>query len=537
MAHGRDILNNARLNKGTAFNEDERESLGLIGLLPDGVTTPEHQLLRVKRQLQRCTTDLDKYVYLNELAEINERLFYRLLRQEPADLMPIVYTPTVGEACQKFGHILRRPRGLYVGLNRRGNIRRVLENWPEQDVRFIVVTDGERILGLGDQGVCGMGIPIGKLALYSAFGGVPPECTLPVTLDVGTNNEEFLEDPLYPGLRQRRLTGDAYDSFVDEFVDAVQEVFPRCCIQFEDFTNKTAIPLLDRHRDRVCCFNDDIQGTAAVAVAGMMGACRIRGDRLRDHRIVFYGAGSAAIGIADLCCLQMTREGLPIEEARRRCWLMNSKGLVTAETQGLSEHQARYAHPSPPMKDLLEVVKAVQPSAIVGVSTVAGAFTPQVIAEMARINERPVIFPYSNPTSKSECTAKQAIEHSGGRAIFASGSPFPPLHHGGKLFVPGQGNNVYIYPAVGMAVYATQASRVTDELFLRAAESLAAQVSDEDLAVGLIYPPVAEIHETLVQEAIDVAKLIFDRGLARVPRPADIGAFVRAMVYDPVYGA
>ena len=536
MAHGRDILNNARLNKGTAFSEHEREALGLLGLLPDGVSTPEHQMLRVKQQLQSCTTDLDKYVYLNELSDINERLFFRLLRSEPASLMPLVYTPTVGEACQKFGHILRRPRGLYIGLNRKGNIRRVLENWPEQDVRFIVVTDGERILGLGDQGVCGMGIPIGKLALYSAFGGVPPEVTLPVTLDVGTNNEAFLEDPLYPGLRQRRVTGPEYDAFVEEFVEAVQQVFPRCCIQFEDFTNRTAIPLLQRYRDRVCCFNDDIQGTAAVAVAGMLGACRIRGDRLRDHRIVFYGAGSAAIGIADLCCLQMTREGLPMAEARQRCFLMNSKGLVTPASAGLSEHQTPYAHPNSPMTGLLEVVNALEPTAIVGVSTVAGAFTPQVIEAMARINERPVIFPYSNPTSKSECTAKQAIEHSGGRAIFASGSPFAPLHHGGKLFVPGQGNNVYIYPAVGMAVFVTQASRVTDDMFIRAAESLAAQVSEEDLRVGLIYPPVDEIHETIVSEAIEVAKRIFDAGLARVPRPADVAAFVRSQVYDPSYG-
>jgi malate dehydrogenase (oxaloacetate-decarboxylating)(NADP+) len=331
------------------------------------------------------------------------------------------------------------------------------------------------------------------------------------------------------------VSGPEYDDFVEEFVQAVQQAFPRCCIQFEDFTNRTAIPLLDRYRDRVCCFNDDIQGTAAVAVAGMLGACRIRGDRLRDHRIVFYGAGSAAIGIADLCCLQMTREGASMAEARTRCFLMNSKGLVTPQTPGLTEHQQPYAHANPPMRALLEVVQAVKPTAIVGVSTVAGAFTAEVIREMARLNDRPVIFPYSNPTSRSECTARDAIEHSDGRAIFASGSPFPPLHHRGKLFVPGQGNNVYIYPAVGMAVYCTQATRVTDEMFLRAAESLAAQVTEEDLRVGLIYPPVAEIHPTLVNEAVDVATLIFDRGLARVPRPADIGAWLRAQVYDPSY--
>ncbi len=535
MAQGRDILNNARLNKGTGFTEAERDALGLVGLLPDGVASQSDQMLRVRRQLQQCTTDLDKYVYLNELADHNERLFYTLLRSETAEMMPLVYTPTVGEACQKFGHILRRPRGLYIGLPRKGRIRDVLRNWPEQDVRFIVVTDGERILGLGDQGVCGMGIPIGKLSLYSACGGVPPEVTLPVTLDVGTNNEAFLNDPLYPGLRQRRITGAKYDAFVDEFVMAVQEVFPRCCIQFEDFTNKTAIPLLMRYRERVCCFNDDIQGTAAVAVAGMMGASRIRGDRLRDHRIVFYGAGSAAIGIADLCCLQMTHEGLTLKEAQSRCFLMNSKGLVTTTTAGLTEYQKPYVHEHPPMRELLDVVKAIKPTAIIGVSTVAGSFTPQVIAEMARLNDRPVIFPYSNPTSKSECTAREAIEHSKGRAIFASGSPFSPLHYQGKLFVPGQGNNVYIYPAIGLAVYVTQASRVTDDMFLRAAESLAEQVSDEDLRVGLIYPPVAEIHETLVREAIEVATMIFDKGFAGVERPKDVAAFVRSKVYEPSY--
>jgi malate dehydrogenase (oxaloacetate-decarboxylating)(NADP+) len=531
----RDMLHDPRLTKATAFTEEERERLGLIGLLPDGIETSQTHMLRVRTQLDHCTTPLQKYVYLAELADRNERLFYMMLRAEPEALMPIVYTPTVGEACQQFGHIMRRPRGLYISLKRRGRMKEVLRNWPEKDVRFIVVTDGERILGLGDQGVCGMGIPIGKLALYSGFGGVPPRATLPVTLDVGTNNEAFLQDPLYPGLRQRRIAGDAYHAFVDEFVDAVQEVFPRCCIQFEDFTNKTAIPLLERHRDRVCCFNDDIQGTAAVAVAGLLGACRIAGGRIRDQRLLFYGAGSAAIGIADLCALRMTREGLPQDEALRRCFLMNSRGLVTAHTTGLSDPQRRYAHDLAPEADLLRVVEALKPTALIGVSTVANAFTPAVIAAMARLNPRPIIFPYSNPTSKSECTARDAIEHSQGRAIFAAGSPFPPLHHQGKLFVPGQGNNVYIYPAIGLAVYATEARRVTDDMFLRAAESLASQVTEEDLRVGLIYPPVAEIHPTLVREAVDVATLIFDSGLATVARPRDIDAFVRSRIYDPSY--
>jgi malate dehydrogenase (oxaloacetate-decarboxylating)(NADP+) len=530
-----DLLYNPRLNKGTAFTEEERERLGLVGLLPDTVEDSATQLDRQRLQLEQKPTALEKYIYLSELQDRNERLYYQLLTSAPADYMPLVYTPTVGEACQKFGHIMRRPKGLYVSLRRRGRIKEVLRNWPVKDVRFIVVTDGERILGLGDLGVCGMGIPIGKLALYTACAGVPPHHTLPVMLDVGTNNESFLEDPLYPGLRTRRIEGQEYDDFLEEFVQAVLEVFPRCCIQFEDFTNKTAMPLLARYRDRVCCFNDDIQGTASVAVAGLFGANRILGKRLRDHSYLFFGAGSAAVGIADLVCQQMVREGLSDAEAHARCRLVNSRGLVTSETTGLSEFQLPFAHPHAPLKDLADIVEAVRPSVLVGVSTIPHSFSRKVIEAMARINERPVIFPYSNPTSKSECTAQEAIEWSGGRAIFASGSPFPPLHHKGQLFVPGQGNNVYIYPAVGMAVFATEASRVTDEMFLKAAESLAAQVTEQDLAVNLIYPPMANIREASIEVAVHVAELIFDRGLARVPRPADVAAFVRAKVYEPAY--
>jgi malate dehydrogenase (oxaloacetate-decarboxylating)(NADP+) len=531
-----ELLYNPRLNKGTAFSEEERERHGLIGLLPDAVEGVEVQLERQRAQLARKPTALDRYIFLAELQDRNERLFYQLLTSAPAEFMPIVYTPTVGEACQHYGHIMRRPKGLYVSMQRKGRIREVLRNWPESDVRFIVVTDGERILGLGDLGVCGMGIPIGKLALYTACAGVPPQCTLPVMLDVGTNNQAFLEDPLYPGMRRPRAEGAEYDAFVDEFVEAVQEVFPHCCIQFEDFTNRTAMPILARYRDRICCFNDDIQGTASVAVAGLFGANRILNKQLRDHTYLFFGAGSAAVGIADLACQQMVREGLSDTDAHARCWLVNSRGLVTADTTGLSEFQRPFAHAHAPVTDLKTIVEAVRPSVLVGVSTIPHSFNRPVIEAMARINPRPVIFPYSNPTSKSECTAQEAIEWSGGRAIFASGSPFAPLHHGGKLFVPGQGNNVYIYPAIGMAVYATQASRVTDEMFLRAAESLAAQVTPQDLEVNLIYPPIANIREASIEVAIRVAELIFDRGLARVDRPADVATFVRAKVYDPAYG-
>ncbi|NDG63772.1 MAG: NAD-dependent malic enzyme [Planctomycetes bacterium] len=507
---------------------------------------------RHHQQVQPCLTEglrLHVYQFLSALQDRQERLFYSLLRSDFQRYMPIVYTPTVGEACQKFGHIMRRPKGMYLSMNRRGKLAQVLRNWPVKDVRFIVVTDGERILGLGDQGVCGMGIPIGKLALYTACAGVPPQVALPVVLDMGTNNEGFRNDPLYPGLRVPRISGDEYLSFIDEFVAAVQEVFPRCCIQFEDFTNKNAIPLLERYRDKVCCFNDDIQGTASVAVAGLFGACRMNATKMSDQRILFMGAGSAAVGIADLFVKQLCGDGMSEAQAIERCWFVNSRGMVHSGMPKLPDYLQRYAHdvsglkfpvgaPSgldSPLTRLSDVVEVVRPTAIIGVSTVAHAFNETVVRAMARINARPIIFPLSNPTSKSECTAEEAIRWSEGRAIVATGSPFPPMHFGGKLFVPGQGNNVYIYPAVGMAVFATEANRVTDEMFLRAAESLASQTTDQDLSVGLIYPPISSIYETSIEVAIAVAALIFDQGLARVPRPADIAEFVRERVYDPAF--
>ena len=543
------LLFDARLNKGAAFSESEREQFGLVGLIPDGIESMDIQLDRARLQFEHQSSDLGKYQFLSALQDRQERLFYALLRSDFQRYMPIVYTPTVGEACQKFGHIMRRPKGMYLSMTRRGKLAQILRNWPVKDVRFIVVTDGERILGLGDQGVCGMGIPIGKLALYTACAGVPPQVTLPVVLDMGTNNEGFRNDPLYPGLRVPRIGGDAYLSFIDEFVAAVQEVFPKCCIQFEDFTNKNAIPLLERYRDKVCCFNDDIQGTASVAVAGLFGACRMNATKMSDQRILFMGAGSAAVGIADLFVKQLCGDGMSEDQAIERCWFVNSRGMVHSGMPKLPDYLQRYAHdvsglkfpvgaPSgldSPLTRLSDVVEVVRPTAIIGVSTVAHAFNETVVRAMARINARPIIFPLSNPTSKSECTADEAIRWSEGRAIVATGSPFPPMHFGGKLFVPGQGNNVYIYPAVGMAVFATEANRVTDEMFLRAAESLASQTTDQDLSVGLIYPPISSIYETSIEVAIAVAALIFDQGLARVPRPADIAEFVRERVYDPAF--
>jgi len=532
---GEELLHNPRLNKSTAFTEAEREALGLIGLVPEGMDTDERQLQRVYVQLSQKTTDLEKYVYLSSLQDANETLFYRALMSDPALFMPLVYTPTVGEACQKFGHILRRPKGLYVSFKRKGRVREVLRNWPEKDVRIIVVTDGERILGLGDLGANGMGIPIGKLALYAACAGVPPQLTLPVTLDVGTNNESLLQDPLYLGLRRSRVTGAEYDDFIEEFVTAVQEIHPRCCIQFEDFANRHAVPILARYRDRVCCFNDDIQGTASVALAGIYAALRILGNRMSDQTFLFLGAGSAGTGIADLLTQAMVREGLSEQEARRHCWLVDSKGLIESSRTDLADYRRPFAHAHASIKDFLSAVEALRPTAIFGVSAVPKLFKRAVIEAMSRINERPIIFAYSNPTSRSECTAEEAYRWSQGRAIFAGGSPFAPVVFAGKTFVPGQGNNVFIFPAMGMAIYATEARRVTDEMFIVAAKALAEQVTQENLDLGLIYPPQSKILNTSMHVAEHIATLIFERGLAGVERPADVKALIQSKVYRPVY--
>ncbi|MDA0803520.1 MAG: NAD-dependent malic enzyme [Planctomycetota bacterium] len=528
---------NPRRNKGLAFTRDERAQLGIEGLLPDSVDDPATQLARCASHLSHKPTNLERYIYLSELEDRNERLFYRLLRSDLGRFMPLVYTPTVGEACQEYGHILRRPKGMWLSLRMKGRLREVLRNWPDADTRFIVVTDGERILGLGDLGANGMGIPVGKLALYTAVAGVPPWTTLPVHLDVGTNNESLLANPLYPGLRQHRATGDEYLAFVEEFVDAVQHVFPQCCIQFEDFAGKIAVALLDCYRDRCCCFNDDVQGTAGVALAGLLGACRVLGQPLKSQRVLFLGAGAAATGIANLIALEMESEGLEIEQARARCSLMNSRGLVTSQMSGLSDFQMPFAHAAAPCSTLIEAVRQLKPTALIGVSTQGGAFTEEVIREMSSLNSRPIIFPYSNPTSKSECTAQQAMEWTGGRAIFGSGSPFPPVTVGNRTITLGQGNNVYIFPAVGMAVYATQASRVPESVFLEAARTLASQVTEASLRDGIIYPPVGSIMACSEVVAIAVAKHIVQLGLARNPeatRPgADIADLVRRLWYHP----
>jgi malate dehydrogenase (oxaloacetate-decarboxylating)(NADP+) len=486
-------------------------------------------------QLDAKTTDLERYVYLSALQDTDETLFYRVLMADPARFLPLVYTPTVGEACLRFGHIMRRPRGLYVSLKRKGRVREILRNWPERDVRFIVVTSGERILGLGDLGANGMGIPIGKLSLYTAAGGVPPELTLPVHIDVGTNNDTLLADPLYLGLRQSRAPDEELDELVEEFVSAVEAEFPTCCIQFEDWAGDDAVRLLQRYRDRVCCFNDDIQGTAGVALAGVLGALRITGGRLTDQRFLFFGAGSAATGTAELLVRAMTRDGAAEADARRRVSLFDRKGLQVASRADLKPYQRPFAQEHEPIRDLVAAVEALRPTMLFGVSTVGKAFDERVIRAMSRINDRPVIFPYSNPTSHSECTAEEAYEWSDGRAVVATGSPFPPVRYRDRTFVPGQGNNVYIFPAVGMAVYATEATRVPDDAFIAAARGVAEQVTAADLEVGLIYPPQSAILGTELRAAERVAEALFAGGLARVKRPPDLHRYIASKAYRPEY--
>jgi malate dehydrogenase (oxaloacetate-decarboxylating)(NADP+) len=532
---GAALIRDPALNKGTAFTEEEREVLGLRGLLPPRIHTMEEQLLRVLGNLRIKPTDLEKYIFLISLQDRNKTLFYRVLLDNIDELMPIVYTPTVGQACQEYGHIFRRPRGIYIGANDRGRVADVLRNWPDKDIRIIVVTDGERILGLGDLGADGMGIPVGKLALYTACAGIHPAVTLPVTIDVGTENEALLEDRLYIGLRQRRLRGEAYDELIEEFIVAVQEVFPGALVQFEDFANINAFRLLRKYRDEICCFNDDIQGTAAVTLAGLYSALRISGGQLKDQRFLFLGAGEAGIGTGDLAVSAMIQDGLDVEEARKRCWFVDSKGLVVKSRTDLTGHKLLYAHDHEFLQDFLSIVESLRPTAIIGVSGQPHMFSQSVLEAMARFNERPIIFSLSNPTSKTECTAEEAYRFTDGRAIFASGSPFDPVTIHGKTFAPAQGNNVYIFPGVGMGALACWSRHVTDEMFSVAARTLASQVSQADLDQGRIYPPLPKIREVSLLIAVAVAEVAYDRGLATKPRPDDLPEYIRSLIYHPEY--
>ena len=535
VKRGADLLHDPVLNKGTAFTHEERDALGLRGLLPPRVMSQEEQLARILPGVRSKPTPLDQYAYLVALHDRNVTLFYRLVIDHLEELMPVLYTPTVGEACQEFGRLFRRSRGLYITSEDRGHVADVLANWPSDDIRMIVVTDGERILGLGDLGANGMGIPIGKLTLYTACAGMPPQQCLPITIDVGTDNVALREGDSYLGVPQPRLRGPAYDELVDEFVEAVQARFPRVCLQFEDFGNHNAFALLHRWRDRICTFNDDIQGTAAVALAGLYSSKRITGVPLKDMRLLFLGAGEAGIGIGDLVVEALVQEGLSLDEARARCWFVDSKGLVESTRTDLAEHKRPYAHQHPPIGNLLEAVESLAPHAIIGVSGTPGMFTAEVLLAMARQHERPVILALSNPTSKAECTAEQAYSATDGRAIFASGSPFDPVTYKGRTHVPGQGNNAYIFPGVGLGILVSEASRVTDEMFAAAARTLADMVTDGDLEMGRLYPSLSRIREVSHAIAVAVAEIAFARGLARCERPADIASTVSNAMYEPRY--
>ncbi len=531
---GFEILFNPALNKGTAFSEEERKKYKLCGLLPPRVSDPDVQLHRAMENMRRKYYDIERYIFLSALQNRNERLYYRAIIEHIEEVMPLVYTPTVGQACKEFAAIFRQPKGLYISAHDRGNVSEILANWPEPDVRIIVVTDGERILGLGDLGANGMGIPIGKLALYVACAGIQPHQCLPVLLDVGTNNEELRNDPLYLGIDQARLTGPEYDELVDEFIQSIQQAYPKALIQFEDFLTPNAYRLLTKYRDQILCFNDDIQGTAAVALAGVYASTRISGLQFSDLRIMFLGAGSAATGIADLIVYALQKAGLSKDDAQKRLWFVDIDGLIVKDRDNLMPHNLPYAHDFQ-NANFLSAIQLIQPQVLIGATGSPGTFTQQVIELMAAINHRPAIFALSNPTSRAECTAQQAYEWSDGRAIFTSGSPFPEVSLNGKHFKPGQGNNAYIFPGIGLAALVSEASRITEDMFLVAAKTLSDQVTDEHLSVGAIYPPLNQIRPVSAKIAANVAEQAYLNNLTQVPKPTDLNQVIKDYMYDPRY--
>ena len=527
-----DILRDKSRYKSIAFTRKERLRLGLEGLLPHVVATPSQLVDRAMNGLKALPRDIDRYMALSSMQERNEQLFYRTLIANIEETMPWIYTPTVGQACKEFSHIAREPKGFYITPDDRGKIGKYLDNWPEKDIRVIVVTDGQRILGLGDLGANGMGIPVGKLALYTACAGIPPQHCLPVLLDVGTNNTALLEDPLYIGYPRRRLAGRPYFALVDEFVRVVQKKYPNALIQFEDFLTPDAFTLLDAYRDRVLCFNDDIQGTAAVAVAGVSAATRIIKKRLRDLRIMFLGAGSAATGIADLMASALVSEGLTVEEARRRLWFVDVNGLVVKSRKDLLPHNLPYAHDHRPL-GFLGAIDAICPHVLIGATGAPGTFTREVVDRMCEHNARPVLFALSNPTSKAECTAQQAYEWTRGHAVFASGSPFGTVTYQGRTFRPGQGNNAYVFPGIGLGAVFCRARRIPDEFFLAAARTLAALVKPKDLEQGSIYPPLRDIRKISLAIAVSVAETAYAMNLARTKRPRDLKSAIAGFMYEP----
>jgi len=533
--HGISILHNSKTNASTAFTHLERDAFGLTGLLPPAVETLDSQVRRCLLHLNKKPNALEQYIYFSQLYDDNQTLFFKVLSTDLARFLPIIYVPTVGAACLEFGMIYRKPNGIYLSIEQRGKVKEVLANWPVKDLRFICISTGGRILGLGDLGANGMGIPIGKLHLYTACAGIPPDCLLPLLLDCGTDNEAMLADPLYLGIKRKRPTTAELDGFVDEFVEAVQELYPRCCIHFEDWKGADAVRLLAKYTDRICCYNDDIQGTGSVAVAGLYSALKINKSRLQDQRILFFGAGSAALGMADMIVAAMMQEGVSEQKACGCISLFDVDGLIEPSRTNINQEQRRYLHPYPPTKNLLAAINTVKPTALIGVSTVGKAFTKEVVETMAVLNSRPIIFALSNPTDRAECTAEEAYTWSNGKAIFAAGVQFAPVELNGVTYLPGQANNFYIFPAVSLAVYATQASRVPNELFIEAAKATAAGVRLDQLEQGMLFPPQNDVQNLEVQTAIVVANKIFELGLARVEKPANVSTWIHSLLYKPEY--
>lgn len=533
---GYELLQHPRFNRAMAFTDAERDRLGLRGLLPPRVATLDEQVHRSLNHLGRKDSAMERYIYLMGLLDRNETLFYRTLIDHITDLMPIIYTPTVGEACQRWGEIFRRHRGLYVSANDRGRVAELLGNWPNRDIEVLVVTDGERILGLGDLGAQGMGIPIGKLALYSACAGIDPSRCLPVMLDVGTDNEDLLRCPFYPGLDQPRLRGEPYDALVAELVEAVRGTFPRALLQWEDFATDNAFRILAVHRDRIRSFNDDIQGTAAVTLAGLLAATRATGRPLTEQTLLFFGAGAAATGIGELIVTAMMSAGLSEAQARRRCWFVDSKGLVVAARNDLARHKRPFAHDHEPIHTLAEAVEVLDPTALIGVAAQPNSFTEPILRRMAERQQRPIIFALSNPTSKAECSAEEAYHWTDGRALFASGSPQPAVTIGDRTLTPRQSNNVYVFPGLGLGVIATQADHVSDTMFLAAARALAGMVTEFDLDSGALYPPLPEVRRVSVKIGEAVARVAWEEGLATIPEPSGpVAGWLTEQMYDPVY--
>jgi malate dehydrogenase (oxaloacetate-decarboxylating)(NADP+) len=532
---GRALLDDPARNKGTAFTYDERRKYGLEGLLPYSVDTLDRQVERVMSHLDAKPTDLERYIYLIGLSDRNETLFYRTVMSDPARFIPILYDPTVADACLAFGHIYRRARGMYISRDMKGRIAEILRNWPQRDVRFICISTGGRILGLGDIGANGMGIPIGKLQLYTACAAVPPSGLLPVLLDIGTTNDALRADPLYLGMREKPPSDAELDELTEEFVQAVQQVFPGCCIHFEDWKGTDAIRMLARYRDKVLCYNDDIQGTASVTLAGLTTALQITDAPLTEQRILFLGAGSAGIGIANLIASALQMQGLSEAAARSRMSMFDINGLLEPARADLSEAQKVYARAAVPSRDLVQTIETVKPTILVGVSTKGGAFNQRVVEAMSRLNDRPIIFALSNPTDKAECSAEQAYAWSNGKAHYAAGVQFPDVTLNGQTFHPGQANNFYIFPAIGLATWVARPKRLTDACFIAAAQATADQVDASLRAKGMLYPSQANILETEVTTATRVAEFMFDQDLAQVARPRDVRGWIEGQLYNPQY--